>query len=763
MRADKKNILILIIACAIFVNAGYAEPNQPKSYVLATGSKTGVYYLLGLGIEAAVEALYGDEIDIKVVDSNGSMDNLERLEKGTADLAFAQSNISDWFVRGEKIRALPPKRRISAVASLYTELIHITARAGLDINRINGLKGRNVRTGSDPNARFTTATDILKAAGFRFSDVNEKKLNFEASRDALQDGSIDAAFITAGAPTPFIQKLFQNGKITFVRVSPEVAGKLCEVCPYFVYAPIPAKTYGDEQTQEIDTVGVRALLVTHEDVPRGHVHKIATAIFTNTKRIRELHERGANIRLSSAKAGVTKALAFHEGAQAYLDGIYHYTFLDRCKRAVPEIVFGVVLIALFLTCYTLVSRSVSKGLIFKLSLVFLGFYTLGAIAMLCLEGPENTHFRNLPNSFWSLAVYLGSGFEDRPPITTPGKITSIIILLVVGVGFSGAVTGNFASLFIKEKKKMSRHIEDHIVICNWNERGPKIVEQLHHKEAAPHTHIVIIADRKISKEELTKRYPGTYDNVDFIEGDPESPGVLKSCKVHSALSVIILTGERRDGEAPRDPDDRSISIALAIRKEKKDELSADSKGGHPRDRSVTTRPTSRQRTRRKQAKDESDRSTEQKPHVVAEIVDHRRIENLKEAGVHETVCATELGLGVLAQSALHHNLSNVYDKLLQYSPHTNEIYVIEAQEDKIPGKCEGKTFEEAAELINKNRDPKNPVILLGLYRKGQIILNPRKKGHKEDDASFDRVEQNDGLVVMAFSPPKLSYLAEGRT
>ena len=73
--------------------------------------------------------------------------------------------------------------------------------------------------------------------------------------------------------------------------------------------------------------------------------------------------------------------------------------------------------------------------------------------------------------------------------------------------------------------------------------------------------------------------------------------------------------------------------------------------------------------------------------------------------------------------------------------------------DKFPKVLAEKamSFEDALKLFANNRDKKNPSILLGVKRNGNIILNPKK-------GQFDRFKDGDSLIVMAFESPDLSGL-----
>ena len=130
-------------------------------------------------------------------------------------------------------------------------------------------------------------------------------------------------------------------------------------------------------------------------------------------------------------------------------------------------------------------------------------------------------------------------------------------------------------------------------------------------------------------------------NVFFGRGDPAFHDVLETARVPLAQSVIILTDENSG-----DPDAESALIALAITK-----LCEEIK------------------------KEEGKEII--KPHIVVEVLNHRKITHLKDAGVDEVICAVDYGLGILAQSAIYEKLSEVYHHLLSYGEETNEIYIVE--------------------------------------------------------------------------------------
>jgi len=314
----------------------------------------------------------------------------------------------------------------------------------------------------------------------------------------------------------------------------------------------------------------------------------------------------------------------------------------------------------------------------------------------------------ISETIWKIAVYFFTGFADYEPRTTSGKIISVIVFLF-GIGLVATMTGRIASIFVAREleKKMPNTMHDHIVICNWNKRGDRIVSELHSDQGAPDTEIVVIADQEINKAEYRAR--PEYEGVTFIHSDPSIHDVLRICHAHRARAVIILADETGHIQ---DPDSDSALIALAIKRLAKDD------GIHP-------------------------------PHIAAEVLNHRRIQHLRDAGVDEVVCGQDVGLGILAQSAIHPGLTEVFNRLLTYTSDSNEIYIV----DRVPRMFHGLNFAQISEILARNRDAKNPAILIGIKRGENIILNVR---NDDRGNALGPLRAGDQLICIAYEKPDLS-------
>ncbi len=306
--------------------------------------------------------------------------------------------------------------------------------------------------------------------------------------------------------------------------------------------------------------------------------------------------------------------------------------------------------------------------------------------------------------FWEVLenalITLMGEYPDKPK-TPMGRVLQLF-LLIFGTFLFGTIIGKISSLFVTHalaKERQMKTFYNHIIICNWNGKASRIIEQLLESDQKHPIDIVVVS---ASLVEDAKDFENR-DNVHFIQADPTHHITLEKLQAFQAKSIIILADEES-----LSPDEKNALIALAVKH-------------------LEQTPG--------KAKD---------IHVIAELVNLDRRRHLKEAGVDELVSAQDYSSGIIAQSAIFRNMSVVYQQLLTYSNDTNEFYFIPP--GRYPSYLQGKTFSELGKWISdySMSHPDNPILLMGIKRgDGEILLNP-KRDH------FQQLATDDSLIVMAF-------------
>ena len=116
----------------------------------------------------------------------------------------------------------------------------------------------------------------------------------------------------------------------------------------------------------------------------------------------------------------------------------------------------------------------------RLILAFIAVFLIAGFTLYLLERGVNERCHNYFDALWLTTVFFLSGFEDFGPVSTGGKIISLF-MFILGAGIMVVITGIIASVFVQRRmreEKMPKDVERHIVICNWNDGGDRIIKEL---------------------------------------------------------------------------------------------------------------------------------------------------------------------------------------------------------------------------------------------------------------------------------------------
>jgi uncharacterized protein len=304
-----KKKYILSFAVLLVLSLALAACGGSKQLTMLTGGTGGTYYPLG----GEISGIISDQTDLEVTpsSSNASADNIAALAEGEADLAFTQTDVMSNAAEG--VNGFEGKQvdNVLAIGSLYPETIQIVTSADSGITSVEDLAGKAVSVGAPGSGTYVNAEQILAAHGLSMDDIDAQNLDFDESTGGIQDGNIDAAFITAGTPTGSVEGLAATNDITIVPIAQDVIDSLVAEFPYYAADTIPAGTYGLES--EVTTVAVLAMLVVTDSLSEDEVYEITKAIYDNTDKI--THAKGALITKDSALDGV--GIDLHPGAEKY--------------------------------------------------------------------------------------------------------------------------------------------------------------------------------------------------------------------------------------------------------------------------------------------------------------------------------------------------------------------------------------------------------------------------------------------------------------
>ena len=260
--------------------SGSAAP-AGGNLIFTTGGETGTYYAFGGVIAQDVTA--NTPTTVTAISSDGSKANVLLLKSGDAQLGFCQSDVMAYAYNGTSTFAdTGAYTGFSTVANLYMEQVQIVT-CDPSIKTVADLAGKKVSVGAAGSGVYFNAVDILSAYGLgdlndkgEFTQIIANYQSFGDSADSLTDGTIDAAFIVAGAPTNAISSLATTKDVYLVSLDDAHIDTLLASSPYYSKTTIPADTYPG--TPEATTVAVGAVVIARDDVSEDDIYNFVSDI-----------------------------------------------------------------------------------------------------------------------------------------------------------------------------------------------------------------------------------------------------------------------------------------------------------------------------------------------------------------------------------------------------------------------------------------------------------------------------------------------------
>jgi TRAP transporter TAXI family solute receptor len=284
---------------------------------IATGGTGGVYYPLGGGFATVIrEQVPG--YDATVSETNASVDNMQLIGDGGADLALVLADTAADAVNGEADFEGSPITSCT-LGRLYDNYTQIVTSADSGITSIEEMEGMSVSLGSPGSGTEIIALRILEAAGLDpDADISRQQLGVAETVEALRDGTIDAGFWSGGLPTGALVDYATTGEMVLIPHGEHASAMQDAYGPYYTEAEIPADIY-DGQTESVSVVVVPNVLVANPDnMPEDLQEQITAAIFDSKDQLTEVHPAAAD--LDASTAGEVEFMDVCPGSQAYFDG-----------------------------------------------------------------------------------------------------------------------------------------------------------------------------------------------------------------------------------------------------------------------------------------------------------------------------------------------------------------------------------------------------------------------------------------------------------
>jgi len=302
---------ILVIGGAFWATFQFIEPAPPKTITISTGSTKGAYYAFGKNY---AEILKRSDIELKVLSSAGSLDNLKRLrsKEQPIELALMQGGVS----------MAAERDGLMSLGRIFLEPVWVFYRSDLEIKRLTDLTNKRIAVGPKNSGTRQLANALLSINGISAKTAQLLTLSGSSAIDALEDGRVDAVFLVVAPRSPFIQGLLKKKNLKLMNF--ERAEAYTRIFPYLSKITLPEGTIdfvNNIPSQNVNLIAPSAALVAKENL-----HPALAGLLIQA--LKEVHSKGDVFQKTAEfpKMNDPEYLVTSDTKRSYKDGV---PFLQR--------------------------------------------------------------------------------------------------------------------------------------------------------------------------------------------------------------------------------------------------------------------------------------------------------------------------------------------------------------------------------------------------------------------------------------------------
>ncbi|GAB4072755.1 potassium channel protein KbfO [Barrientosiimonas marina] len=275
--------------------------------------------------------------------------------------------------------------------------------------------------------------------------------------------------------------------------------------------------------------------------------------------------------------------------------------------------------------------------------------------------------------WWAFVTGATVGYGDFAPITVPGRLVGILLILSGGGMLTFYITTLAAKTINHESElsegKVAFKGKNHIVVIGWNERTKQLADMIADKRDDQE---VVLIDRTLDELNF-QNYP-----VHFIHGDPSEDAVLVQANIQEAASVLISADTTAQKE--RQADNNTILATVAVR------------------------------------------GNNQVVPINAEILTISQTENAVRAGADTVISSNDFMSTLLYHELFHKKQTRPFETVLNLLNKQQFAHI------ELPHELNGRSFKQAVPFFLKNHE-----LLLGFIRDSEWIINPSEETALQDN------------------------------
>lgn len=297
------------------------DPAPPKSIRFAAGAPGGAYYAYAERYQRLLEE---QGIEVHLVDTQGSIDNLRMLEAGEVDVAIVQGGLAT--SRDAEL--------LRSAGGIFEEPFWVFVRADHPAQSFGELRGARLSIGAEGSGTRALALSIQQQYGGVWPEAARQSLGSTDSQAALFAGEIDAAAFAASPGAAYIQALMRSGEVRLLPFDrAEALARREESLSAVTLIRGVIDVGADLPSEDVPLVAAIAQLTVHKDIhPAIEAVLLDTAMLIHSEP--SLFNKGGQFpNMTTVDLPVSKQVArYYQDGPSFLRRYFPFSvanFLDR--------------------------------------------------------------------------------------------------------------------------------------------------------------------------------------------------------------------------------------------------------------------------------------------------------------------------------------------------------------------------------------------------------------------------------------------------
>ncbi len=282
---------------------------------IAAGNSMGSYYTIG---QALTLALKKQMVELEVLETSGSPQNLSMILNDEADLAISMLDVATQsYESKDPVGENGMGSDLQVMMELYPNFVQIVTTEDTGIKTFQDLKYKRVGVGAEHSGIEWNAKLIFEAHEMSYKDCEVAMVEPKDAVTQILEGKLDAAFVTGGVPNDTINEIVKDKskKLVLIPITGKARADLIKKYPYYKEDVIPVNTYG--KNEEVDTVSVMNILFANKNLDKDLVNNMLTTI---EARLTELQASlGTDEMVNMNNPEEVTDIPLHPGAKEFFD------------------------------------------------------------------------------------------------------------------------------------------------------------------------------------------------------------------------------------------------------------------------------------------------------------------------------------------------------------------------------------------------------------------------------------------------------------